>query len=232
MNVSNVACELESDDVARLRPDAAHEKKSLAKMLLSLPKSQVSAMVVLPSEVKEAVLQGVGIASHIAIKRHEGLVARRLRGLTDGEVAAIAGQVAEIGNGTAGAIDPRVEALATSWRESLLKGDDDARGATQSEVFGALTARDGWNFTRQELAQAVEAARKETTDRAEKISALNEAIDAEMESLARIDDAEALAETRAFIANKLKSSSAKPSVKASRKLLKFLRVIAAVVVVD
>jgi len=189
-------------------------------------------MVVLPSEVKEAVLQGVGMGSHIAIKRHEGLVARRLRGLTEGEVAAIAGQVAEIGNGTAGAIDPRVEALASSWREILLKGDDDARGATQSEVFGALTARDGWKFTRQELAQAVDAARKESIDRADKIRALNDAINAEMETLARIDDAEALAETRAFIANKLKSSSAKPSVKASRKLLKLLRVIAAVVVVD
>jgi len=187
-------------------------------------------MAVLPQDVKEAVMQGSGMASHIAIKRHEGLVAKRLRGLTDAEIAAVAGQVNEIESGTSGAIDPRVETLASSWRDRLLSANEEERGTTQSELFGALATREGWTFTRQELAQSVEAARKESIDRASSIAALDVAVDAELATMSPIDTASALAETRAFIANKLKASSAKPSVKASRKLLKLLRVIASYVV--
>lgn len=187
-------------------------------------------MAVLTDEIKDIVLRGIAMEGHIALRRHEGLLAKRLRGLTDAQVLALTAQIQEIENGTAGAVDPAVESLATLWRQKLLSADEEESNATRSEVFGVLTARDGWSFTRQELSQAVDAARKESIERSEKFAALQVAIDEEMKIMAiGVEDEGVLAETRDFISKKLKSASPKPSAKASRKLLKLLRDVAAAV---
>jgi dihydropteroate synthase len=143
-------------------------------------------------------------------------------------VEAIGAQVLEIENGTAGAVDPAVEALAARWRSGLLSTDEEAANTTKSEVFGVLTAREGWSFTRQELSRAVDAALKESVDRIEKMRVLNDAIEKEMKIMSiGIEDEQVLAQTRAFVANKLKSPATKPSAKASKRLLKLLRDVAA-----
>ena len=113
------------------------------------------------------------------------------------------------------------------------------------EIFDALATAEAnetsapLSFTRQELKVALDAATKESRARALAIAEFNASIDKEMEVLAYGEtNEEVLRETRAFIAQKLKSgggasatpSRSPPRAKSSKRLLGMLRDVAAVVV--
>jgi autotransporter adhesin len=230
----------------------AHEKKTMAKTLLALPKSQIATMEELNAEVKALVAEGKKLkGNHGAAKRHEGALAGALRRMTESEMDALVSKVTAIENGTTGAIDSNVDALAMSWRARLLSGteattasSDDAT-ACLGEIFDALATAEAnetsapLSFTRQELKVALDAATKESRARALAIAEFNASLDKEMEVLAYGEtNEEVLRETRAFIAQKLKSgggasatpSRSPPRAKSSKRLLGMLRDVAAVVV--
>jgi hypothetical protein len=131
-----------------------------------------------------------------------------------------------------------------SGTEATTASSDDAT-ACLGEIFDALATAEAnetsapLSFTRQELKVALDAATKESRARALAIAEFNASIDKEMEVLAYGEtNEEVLRETRAFIAQKLKSgggasatpSRSPPRAKSSKRLLGMLRDVAAVVV--
>jgi len=220
---------------------AAKEKKDAAKTLLRLPRSQIERLRV-PEDVRALILEGLSVkGKHVAMKRHEGALAKRLRSLRDDERETLETQMREIETGGGGTIDPRVETLALSWRDRLLNvtngidsdADDDAANARE-EVFQALALDDvAWSFTRQDVKRALASAETESRERAEKIAAFNALVDEEMKIFAFGEtDPRVLADTRAFVSSKIraKSREKKLSNPRARALLVALREIATVVV--
>jgi hypothetical protein len=222
----------------------AREKKDAAKTLLRLPRSQIERLRV-PEDLRGLILEGLSVkGKHGAMKRHEGALAKRLRSLRDDERETLETQMREIETGVSGTIDPRVEALALSWRDRLLDvtngidsdsdSDDSDAANAREEVFQALALDDvAWTFTRQDLKRALAAAETESRERAEKITAFNALVDEEMKIFAFGEtDPQVLAETRAFVSSKIraKSGEKKLSNARARALLVALREIATVVV--
>jgi|MDSW01.1.fsa_nt_gb ribosome-associated protein len=198
------------------------EYKELTKVLCELPRSSL-AKITMPDELREEIYATAKITAHIARKRSEGKISKLLRIMDDEDVLPIQLAVENLQAGVGLlTVSPEVEATATGWRDRLLSGDADV----QSEVFGLMSRRESWRFTRQELGQLVTRAKKE---RAEAEKARREA---EEEAAAAAAEATMLqdgslvptANEGGWTGGKKK----KKAGKATKQLLKHLRDIAQV----
>jgi ribosomal 50S subunit-associated protein YjgA (DUF615 family) len=148
-----------------LKRDSERTKR-LGKDLLAINGKTIRKMTIMDERLRESLLECQRTSSHIAKRRAEQQVAKTLRALNERELKPLEDVVERMKlgiDGGLGAVDPKVDDLAKSWRRRVSGNEgDDAAKVAMEEVFKVMskTEEEGeffLGFTRQEL---VDVARK------------------------------------------------------------------------